>query len=342
MSQRKGFLIGVLVGATLGALIALAASGAFSDTNQAADQTASPATSTVGNTPDGISPQPQSPADDIQNPDSPIPTRGDATTLFTNGRGVHTSSGIRLTGAGGATAFAVGGALVYQIDEPSSPLFVDRGAGADILASSDNVEIRLLSVGMRDDIALAVVLLIEPAVVEGINTTTETLATVNVITGEIETYGVVAGFETVLESASIGPDGFVLGVVAEGDAFLLTVGWDSREGEIIIPCFGGTCPRTPWTSSDGSLIAYLSGESNIVVYDLGSDRVFADVDLGPAVAIPNGFSEWRVTDFNGVEVVVSNIGVSDDGTAVYGNAVIVTLGGEVTLYEDPGIVTFVR
>lgn len=346
MSQRKGFLFGLPVGAVLGALVALAVSGAFGGSEPPQAEPGAPTTTTTSTV--SIDDVPQvvtQPGGNFVDPPvgrSAIPSRGEAATIQSRSSGIYASNGIRLTGSQGAVAFALNGSLIYQIPGADTPIFVDRGAGADILANPANVQIRLLSVGFKDDTPMAVVKLLEPAVIEGVETTNERLATVNVSSGEITDYGIVAGFESTLGSASLSPTGFVLGILGEGEAFLRTLGFDGKEGEIIVPCFTGSCPRRPWGSADGETVAYLSGLSNLVIYDLDSDRVFIDIDLGIPLTAANDFPGWAITDFDDVTVAVAEIAFDADGNLTYGNAFLVTIGGEVTEYGTKGAITFIR
>ena len=155
-------------------------------------------------------------------------------------------------------------------------------------------------------------------------------------------YGVVAGFESILTSVSIGRDGFVLGIIAEGDAFLEILAFDGTKHEIIVPCFGGTCPRTPWISEDGNKVAYMSGEADLVIYDLDAGRVFSEIDLGTPANAPDSFSGWSITDFDSITVAVSVTTSDTHGNLTYGEARLVTVGGDITAYPTPGAVTFVR
>lgn len=346
VSQRKGFLFGLPVGAVLGALIALAISGAFggSDTPLAEPGDPNTTTTSVASV-DDVPQVVTQPGDGFVDPPvgrSAIPNRAEAATIQSRSSGIYASNGIRLTGSRGAVAFAVNGLLVYQLPGVDTPVFVDRGAGADILANPANVQIRLLSLGFKDGTPFAVVKLLEQAVVEGVETTNERLATINVSNGEITDYGIVAGFESTLASASFSPTGFVLGIFGEGEAFLQTLGFDGKQGEIIVPCFTGSCPRRPWVSTDGETVAYLSGLSNLVIYDLDSDRVFTDIDLGIPLTAGNDFPGWAITDFDDVTVAVAEITFDADGNLTYGNAFLVTIGGEVTEYGTQGAVTFIR
>ena len=247
-----------------------------------------------------------------------------------------------MTGSTWPTAFAIDGVLVYQLQEHDSPIFIDSGAGADVLASADEVELALMAVGYKDGEPIAMAKLFEPAVIEGLETSVERLVTISISTGEVIDYGIVAGFESILTSVSIGRDGFVLGIIAEGEAFLETLGFDGAKHEIIVPCFGGTCPRTPWISEDGNKVAYMSGEEKLVIYDLDAGRVFTDVDLIVPAAAPATFSGWSITDFDGVTVAVSATTSDTHGNLTYGEARLVTVSGDVTAYPTPGAVTFVR
>ena len=346
MSQRKGFLIGLSVGAVLGALIALAVSGAFGGSETPQAEPDAPATTTtsivsIDDVPQVVT-QPGGGFVDPPVGRSAIPDRTEAATIQSRSSGIYASNGTRLTGSQGAVAFGVNGWLVYQLPGADSPIFVDRGAGADILANPANVQIRLLSLGFKDDTQLAVAKLLEPAVVEGVETTNERLVTIGISNGEITDYGVVAGFESTLASASLSPTGFVLGILGEGEAFLQTLGFDGKEGEIIVPCFTGSCPRRPWVSADGQTVAYLSGLSNLVIYNLDSDRVFTDIDLGIPLTAANDFPGWAITDFDDVTVAVAEITFDTEGNLTYGNAFLVTIGGEVTEYGTQGAITFIR
>lgn len=346
VDQRKGFLVGLAAGAVIGVLVTLAISAVFGrDTVPTAD----PGTATTStSSPVAIDDVPQviNPPDNDGFVDQPvgrsaIPDRTQATTIQSRSKGIYASNGARLTGSQGAVAFAYDRTLVYQLLGPDSPIFVDRGAGADVLASP-NVQIRLLSLGFRDGAPLAIVKLLEPAVVEGVETINERLATVDTITGEISDYGVVAGFESTLVSATLTPTGFILGIRAEGDAFLQTLGFDGTQSEVIVPCFAGTCPRRPWSSTDGRTVAYLSGLSNLVIYDLASDRVLTDIDLGIPISAGESFPGWAITDFDDVTVAVAEITFDADGNLTYGNAFLITLGGEITEYATQGAITFIR
>ncbi len=346
MDQRKGFLFGLPVGAVVGALVALAVSGAFggSETPTAGPGGSTTTTSTtlaIDDVPQVINP-PDNGFVDQPAGRSAIPSRAEATTIQSRSSGIHASNGLRLTGSQGAVAFAVNKNLVYQLPGPDSPIFIDRGAGADVLASAADHQLRLLSIGFRDDVPLVVAKVLEPAVVEGVETMNERLTTIDLTTGEQTDYGVVAGFESTLVSASLSPTGFVLGIRAEGDAFLQTVGFDGKEGEIIVPCFTGTCPRRPWVSDDGKTVAYLSGVSNLVIYDLASQRVFTDIDLGIPLSATVDFPGWAITDFDDVTVAVAEITFDSDGNLTFGDAFLVTIGGEVTEYGTSGAITFIR
>ena len=346
LDQRKGFIFGLPVGALVGALVALAVSGALGGSesplaNPDASTTTTSSTIAIDDVPQVVNP-PGNGSVDGPVGRSAIPDKSEATTIQSRSSGIYASNGVRLTGSDGAVAFATDGMLIYQLPGADSPIFVDRGAGADVLAGSSALQLRLLSLGFKDEVPLAVAKLLEPAVVEGVETINERLVTINISNAEVTDYGVVAGFESTLESASLSPTGFVLGIRAEGDAFLQSVDFGGREGEIIVPCFAGTCPRRPWVASDGRTVAYLSGLSNLVIYDLASDRVFTDIDLGIPANAANEFPGWAITDFDDVTVAVAEIGFDEDGNLAYGNAFLITIGGEITDYGAKGAITFIR
>jgi len=346
LEQRKGFLFGLPVGAVVGALVALAVSGAFSGSetptaDPGAPTTTTSTTITIDDVPQVVNP-PEPGFVDQPAGRSSLPSRTEATTIQSRSSGIYASNGTRLTGSQGAVAFAVNRSLIYQLPGADSPIFIDRGAGADVLTSAATNQVRLLSLGFKDEVPLAVAKILEPAVVEGVETLNEHLVTIDLSTGEVTDYGVVAGFESTLVSASFSPTGFVLGIRAEGQASLQKVGFDGSESEVIVPCFTGTCPRRPWVSSDGQTVAYLSGPSNLVIYDLATDRVFTDIDLGIPLTATVDFPGWAITDFDDVTVAVAEITFDSDANLTFGNAFLITIGGEVTEYGTKGAITFVR
>lgn len=343
--QRKGFILGLVVGAAAATAVTLVAVGG-SD-NQAATDITPDSTTTV---PDVVViddvPQTttttiggQSLGDSGQASTGVIPTPESASTLISGRTGVIASDGTALVGAPNATAFAIAGRLVYQFSDEDGDILIDVGSGADVLVDTTAGSVRLLAVEQIGGSPTVLFSIARPAVVEGLQTDEVSLLTMDLVTGRITDHGVVAGFETILTSASMSTDGIVAGVIAEGDAFLVLLRWDGTETEIIVPCFGGSCPLSPRISPNGQQVAYVSGDGVVVVYDLDQDRVIVNEDLSSGASLG---PDWVVTDFNGRTAAITRLVYREDGTVVDGDVLLLTIGEDFTEYGEKGRVTFVR